>query len=307
MSYHGPMETIGEHRATLGEGPAWDAISERLLFVDIHGETVHELARQADGWGERSFAVGEPVGAVVPRAHRGFVLATASGFRLVDEQGALEQVIDVEADRPHNRMNDAKVDPQGRLWAGTLSTRREPAAGALYRLDLDLSVERVLDDVDLANGLDWSPDGETFYFIDTSTRGVDAFDFDGETGTISRRRRLLTFGPELVGAPDGMAVDTDGGLWIAAPLDGQVRHYNSVGRLLGILRTPVTDVTSCAFGSADGGDLFITSGRMITPEFIELFGFPSALLDRVATERDRGAVLRCRPGVTGPPARRFGG
>jgi sugar lactone lactonase YvrE len=248
------------------------------------------------------------VGVAVPRASGGYALAVQSGFRLLDADGVLEQAIPVEAELTRNRMNDGKCDPQGRFWAGTLSLDLEAGAGALYRLDADRSVRRVLDGVSISNGLDWSPDGEVFYFIDSQTRGVDAFDFDGDTGELANRRRVVTLDEAYLGIFDGMTVDDEGSLWIAVPIEGRVLRYSPEGELLAIVDPPVMEVTSCAFGSADRGDLFITSAtEILSPELVAHAGWDPGLVEVAEREEHRGALFRCRPGCTGPAARPYAG
>jgi sugar lactone lactonase YvrE len=188
---------------------------------------------------------------------------------------------EVEADRPVSRMNDGKCDRRGRFWAGTIAEVHEPGAGSLYRLDADHRAVQVLTGVTTSNGLDWSPDGSTMYFIDTHAHGVDAYDFDEATGEIHNRRRLIDIDPE-VGLPDGMAVDAEGGLWVAL-YDGRAVHrYSADGVLEGRLELPVSLVTSCAFAGPELADLYITTAA-----------------DRHPDEPLAGAVFHCRPGVAG--------
>lgn len=283
-------------RATLGEGPAWDAAGERLIWVDIAECAVHEL-RQAAGGGQkesRAWVVPEEVGAAAPRASGGLLLAVRSGLATLDEDGTYAELAPVEADRPNNRMNDAKCDPQGRLWAGTM-TDRDPDVddAALYRLDPDGSIHTVLADVRLSNGMGWSPDERTFYYIDTRSGGVDAFDFDPADAAISNRRRLVDVADG--GKPDGMTTDDEGCLWVAAIGSGQVRRYTPRGDLDTVVNLPATRVTSCAFGGPGRAHLFMTTAR-------------EQLSDRELTEQPHaGDVFHCEPGVTGPPATPFAG
>lgn len=302
------VEAVGDVRTRLGEGPLWDTANGRLLFVDIHGEQIGEIRASGDGWSVRTWDAGTQVGAAVPRAGGGLALSTAAGFVLLDANGEHERTIPLDPDQAECRLNDAKCDPVGRLWGGTLHLRLEPGAGALYRLDPDGAVHRMLDGIDLSNGLGWSPDAGTFYFVDSPSRGVDAFDYDLDTGAIANRRRLVTLPDEHPGFVDGMCVDHEGCLWLAVPVAGRLLRYSPQGELVGAVDPGVTEVTSCAFGGADGGDLFITSSsELVSPLLIELFGWDPGLADKVETEPHRGGILHCRPGVTGPPATPFAG
>jgi sugar lactone lactonase YvrE len=166
--------------------------------------------------------------------------------------------------------------------------------GALYRLDPDLTVHQMVTDVTVSNGLDWTNDGRRMYYIDTRTRGVDLFDFDMQTGSISGRRRLITF-EEGAGVPDGMTLDADGALWVAVHSSGTVRRYTPDGVLDLVVRVPgVAMVTSCAFGGPDLADLYITTMQ---------YGMSA---EAKRSQPHSGALFRCRPGARGRRTNRFG-
>lgn len=245
-------------RADLGEGPLWDAATQRLYWVDIMTARVNAFSPAT---GEtRSWATGEPVGAAVLHAGGGLLLALQSGFSTLDlETGALTPVASHGA-APGIRMNDGKVDSGGRFWAGTMAFDMRPGAAALYRLDPSGEVTLQVPGVAISNGLDWSPDLATMYYIDTPTRRVDAFDYDKATGAISNRRPFLHI-EEDVGWPDGMTVDAAGNLWVALWGGSAVRCYSPQGKLEGIVRVPAVQSSSCAFGGPDLADLYITSAR----------------------------------------------
>lgn len=302
------VELVGDVRTRLGEGPLWDAANERLLFVDTIGETFGAARREdGDGWSIESWPAGEQLGVAIPRAGGGLVLAGRSGFVLRGADGELERTIGLP-DGGEIRVNDAKADPLGRIWAGTLHLQLEPGAGALFRLDPDLTVHRLLGDIHLANGLDWSPDGCTFYFVDSMTRRIDAFDCDLDLGEIGGRRPFAELADGVPGFFDGMCVDDEGCVWAAAPIAGRIHRYAPDGELLGELDPGAIEVTSCAFGGADRGDLFVTtSSELAVPRLFERFGWDPSIPERAAAEPARGALRVCRPGVTGPPAFTFAG
>ena len=212
----------------LGEGPVWDDRQGVLIWVDIWAGEVHSY-EPASGR-DTAIGVGQPVGAAVPRRSGGLVLAVRDGFAFLDPDGRLTSVAEVEAANPGNRMNDGKCDRHGRFWAGTMAGDARPGAGALYRLDPDLSVTKVLDGVTVSNGLAWSLDDRTMYYIDTPTQRVDAFDYDLASGTIENRRPLIEI-PEEAGSPDGMTIDAEGFLWVALFGGRAVRRYSPDGRL----------------------------------------------------------------------------
>jgi sugar lactone lactonase YvrE len=227
----------------------------------------------------------------MPRDSGGYVVATPVGFELVDwERGRVRTLAAVEPELPDNRMNDGKCDSAGRFWAGTMSQRRTPGAGSLYRLDADGTLTRVVEGATISNGLAWSPDDATLYYIDSEADGIDAFDFDAAAGAVANRRRLLDLDREL-GEGDGMTVDSVGNLWVACLGGASVRCFSPDGVLQEVIELPVSYVTSCAFGGDDLGDLYITTSRH--------------RLDRPGPLD--GAVFHCRPGVTGLRTRGYAG
>jgi sugar lactone lactonase YvrE len=286
------VELVLDAHAQVGEGPVWDDASGTLVWVDIMGNTVHRYD-PATGR-DRTIDVGQPVGAAVLRHDgNGLVLALRDGFGMLDEgSGQIQLVAAVEADVPTNRMNDGKCDPGGRFWAGTMAFEVTPGVAALYRLDPDLQVNRMLSGVTLSNGLGWSPDGRQMYYIDSTTRGLDVFDFEPADGSLGERRRLITI-PPGEGLPDGMTVDAEGGLWIALHGSGSIRRYMPDGRVDRVVRVPPKMVTCCTFGGSDLTDLYITTMSL---------GLSAA--DRRAQPL-AGALFRCRPGVRGLPPDRF--
>lgn len=286
------VELVWDAGAHIGEGPVWDGLEQALVWLDIPRGLVH--AWRPDEGPRRPFAVGQPVGAVAPRASGGLVAAVRDGFALLEPgSGQVSMVADTEGDRPGNRMNDGKCDPAGRFWAGTMALDERPGAGGLYRLDPDLRVERVLDGVTISNGLGWSPDGTTMYFIDSPTGGVDAFDYDPDTGAIAGRRRLVDV-PGLPGIPDGLTVDAEGCLWVAVFGGGRVQRHAPDGRLLATVTLPVSQVTSCAFGGAGLDELYVTSAREHLSQ------------ERLREQPHAGGLFRHRPdGVVGLPAHQF--
>lgn len=200
-------------RADLGEAPTWDGDAHLLIWVDITKGLVHRFdpSRSRD---ERLDA-GGPVGVAVPASSGRLALAAANGFSLLDPvTGRIEPVAEVEATVPETMMNDGKCDAAGRFWAGTKDVEGRRPLGSLYRLDADHRWIQVLTGVTISNGLGWSRDQRTMYYIDSPTHGIDTFDFEFGTGTVSNRRRLVEL-PKGWGLPDGMTVDEEGFLWVA--------------------------------------------------------------------------------------------
>ena len=285
---HWQAELVLDARANLGEGPLWDTRTDELLWVDIMAGIVHRF-QPASGV-DRAFDVGQPVGAVVPRASGGYAFALRDGFAVGDACG-VTVVAPIEADRPDVRMNDGACDSRGRFWAGTMQLEYERGAGALFRLDATGAAETMLTDVTISNGIAWSPDDTTMYYVDTTTRGIDAFDYDAETGTIAGRRRLATI-EKSAGHPDGLIVDAEGCIWVALWEGWAVRRYAPDGMFLGMVEIPAARVTKPAFGGDDLEDLYVTTA---SPD------------ERDDAQPYAGGIFRARPGVRGLVPRAYTG
>jgi sugar lactone lactonase YvrE len=290
----------------IGEAPAWDHAQQRLLWSDMEKGVIHEArANGKGGWTEtRSSTLDAPIAATIPRLRDGLVLAAGIEVLLMDDHGRVTPLARLDVDAQRFRFNDAKCDAAGRLWAGTLSRDFAAGAAALYRIDPDGTITTALQGLTLANGLDWSPDGSTFYLVDSLTRSLDAFDFDIASGRLSNRRTIVTlrFGE---GGPNGLAVDNDGAIWLAVTGSGSVHRYAPDGRLLARAFIATPGATSCAFGGAGGGDLFITSLGRRMPDIAQTIGITPAMMENSGPEA--GGLFVCRPGVAGPAARPFAG
>jgi sugar lactone lactonase YvrE len=275
--------------ASLGEGPVWDAATNQLVWVDIDLGTVHRF-RPGDQQ-TTAIHVGQEVGCAVPRAGGGLMLAMRDGFAALPRDGrSAELVAAVESDRPGSRMNDGACDGRGRFWAGTMSRTGGSCDAGLYRLDPDLRVMRVLGGVSVSNGIGWSPDHRSMYYVDSPLGRVDVFDFDIDTGALAGRRTLVDV-PSEHGMPDGLAVDAEGFVWLALFGGGAVQRFGPDGRPDGRLELPVSRVTSCCFGDPDLSTLYITTASR--------GGEPPEPL--------AGALFACRPDVAGLPATPFAG
>ncbi|HEY9049216.1 MAG TPA: SMP-30/gluconolactonase/LRE family protein [Ohtaekwangia sp.] len=254
------VEVVLDYQCYLGEGPVWDDQRKSILWIDIMQGDVHEYipaSRQ-----HRKVNLSSMVGAVALQENGNLVAALKSGiYYMQRDSGALERLMHPEAHIEANRFNDGKCDADGRFWIGSMALSEEYGAGNLYRVDRDLSYTKVLDNVSLSNGLTWSHDNRTFYYIDTPTQQVVAFDFDIRSGIITHKRVIITI-PETDGFPDGMTIDTEGMLWIAHWGGWQVSRWNpTTGEKIYQFQLPVAHVSSCAFGGDDFRDLYITSAR----------------------------------------------
>ena len=277
----------------LGEGLRWDARRGELLGVDLLAGRVHRW-RVADDGGlslVREYRVPGTVGAIAPiRDDEGWLLAAGLGFGHLSPDGSVRTLAEVTP--AGTRMNDAACDPQGRFWAGTVADDSRTGGGALYRLDGSGQTELMLGDLTISNGLGWSPDGGTMYLADSGTRVVHAFSFDGERGTISDGRVLVTVAEE-VGAPDGLTVDADGDLWVAIYGGGRVHRYSPDGELREALLVPAVETTSCAFAGAGLNRLYVTTATQ---------GWSD---EQRRADPAAGLVYRLETDATGRPAEPF--
>jgi sugar lactone lactonase YvrE len=253
------LECIVPSSAFLGEGPVWLEQANALLWVDILAPSV-SLSNLGNRQ-TRTTKLGELVGAVVPRKRGGYVAAAQNGFRGLDIQTGETTEIASPADMTGCRFNDAKCDPAGRLWGGTLALDASPGKGVLYRLGTDGIVVAVERGFDICNGMGWSPDGRSFYLADSGARKIYVYDFDLASGTIGGRRIFAEF-DAADGTPDGLAIDAAGCVWVAMWDGWAVRRYRPDGSLDRTVPVPVPRPTSCAFGGVDRKMLYITSARI---------------------------------------------
>jgi sugar lactone lactonase YvrE len=272
----------------LGEGPLWSARSNRLWRVDIVGQKVRAIdidTHEAQDW-----AMPEKVGWVIERQGRDDLLAgLASGVvELALDPLRIVPLVSPEPDRPHNRLNDAKVDAAGRLWFGSKDDRDQDASGALYRLDTGSAVQRMDDGYQVTNGPTFSPDGRWLYHNDSGRRLVYRFALAAD-GTLGERGTFITFADDW-GYPDGMTTDAQGCLWIAHWGGARVSRFDPDGALIESWPLPAANITSCAFAGAGLDRLFVTS----------------AALDSPGGAAD-GALFEIDPGVTGIAPTPFAG
>ena len=287
------VELVGEIKAAHGEGPVWHAEEGIVYWVDITGCAINAVDPVTGR--ERTIPVGHTVGAVAPRRGGGLVAALANGFAFVDtESGQVTPICDPEAELEGNRFNDGKGGPGGRFWAGSCSENCDvPGAGSLYCLEPDLSVRKELGDLTIANGLAWTSDGHTFYYIDTPTFEVWAFDFDPASGTLANRRTAVSI-PEDLGFPDGMTIDAEGMLWVALWGGACVSRWNPhTGERLGSVPLPVEKQVLSIFAGTSGSVDKIPKSEVSVWE-VEMFRYfedrHPKLLGRVKEEGTRGKL-----------------
>lgn len=266
-----------------GEGPVWSARWGGLRFVDMLAGDVLTLGD--DGSLDRRH-VGAVAAAVRPRRGGGAVIGVERGFVLEEPDGGLTRLPDVWSDAGV-RMNEGGCDPDGRMYCGSMAYDQTPGAGSLYRIDPDRSVHQVLGDVTISNGIEWSPDGRVAYYNDTATHRISRFDYGADAGLTGRRTFV-----DVDGNPDGLTVDSDGGVWTALFGSGVVHRYAPDGTLDAVVEVPARQVTACTFGGAELDRLYVTTSR----ENLEPDDDPLA-----------GSVFVASVGVRGLPVREFAG
>lgn len=243
----------------LGEGPVWDPERQCLWWVDINQGAVHQYHITSEI--HREIKTGSLCSAVLLCDSGKLIVTLKDGFAYMDAAtGSTACLAKIEEDLPENRFNDAKCDPAGRVWAGTMNyCSGQPGAGNLYALEAEHTVVKKLTDITCSNGMAWSPDHQLFYYIDSPTREVTAFSYDKATGTISNKRTIIQI-PETQGMPDGMTIDDEGMLWVAVWGGSSVIRYDPFsGKCLSKIQLPVVNVTSCTFGGENLEDLYITT------------------------------------------------
>ncbi|KGI80475.1 gluconolactonase [Actinopolyspora erythraea] len=273
-------EQVTENCAEHGEGPVWDETTGQLHWVDM---LAGDLLTMAPGGVVGRTKVGTVAAVARPVVGGGLVLALERGFALLRPGRQTPESLPELWNDPSVRMNDGGCDALGRFYAGSMAYDESPGRGTLWRLDGELRAEPVLEGVTISNGLAWTPDGATAYYVDTPTRRVDRFDVAPESGELHGRRPAVRV-PEELGAPDGLTLDAEGCLWVALWQGGAVHRYSPDGELLTRVELPTPQVTACAFGGPALDTLYITTSR----QGIEEREDPHA-----------GALFRFTPGVRG--------
>lgn len=274
----------------LGEGPLWDPRRSRLAWVDILGETVHEFD-PATGDDVVTARFTPPVTTVALHRDGGYLVAAGLDIGTWDGTAAEPQWI--AAVQRGLRTNDGTIDPAGRFLVGTMVDEQDAGGAVLYQVEHG-EVRVALEGATISNGLDWSPDGATLYYVDTPLERIDAFDYDVATGALSGRRTFVDLS-DVPGRPDGLSVDAEGGVWVAmARGGGSVLRFTPDGRADHVVELPVPHATSVSFGGDGLDDLYITTSQLRMTD-ADLERWPLA-----------GALFRVDAvGVTGRPPNHY--
>ena len=287
------IEVVCADRDQLGEGPLWDVEESRLYWIDSYGPAIHVM--DAKGGGKRSWRAPEPIGSMALRRRGGAVLSLRSGFHLFDfETGEVQRIHETQPGELRARLNDGKVDRQGRFVAGSMDFEERDGVGKLFRLDPDLTLHQLDDGIICSNGPCWSPDGRTLYFADSTRRTIYAYDYDISTGEVRSRRAFASF-DKLRGFPDGATVDEEGYVWSVEVYSGRLVRFDPSGVIDRIVGLPVQSTTSLTFGGDNLDIAYVTS--MARP-----------MGGQYHREREAGCLFAVHGlGVRGLPEPRFAG
>jgi sugar lactone lactonase YvrE len=291
------FEPIDDRRNILGEGPFWDEETQTLYLADIVGRRI--LAYDAAGAERGAWTMPDVVSTAVVRRDGGLLVTLRDGVYLFETgTGDLQRLASPDPDKS-NRSNEARTDPQGRLWFGTMQNNIGPngeplpvdrSTGTLSVVEPDGKSRIVLTGIGISNTLCWSPHGDRLYFADTVTRVINSYRFDADNADLSDRQIFSDL--EGYGSPDGSAIDESGYLWNARWGGSCIIRFTPSGSVDRIVEVPVKQPTSCVFGGPDRTTLFVTSA--------------THGLDKGSGGLD-GATLAAATGIRGERCVRFAG
>lgn len=248
------IRAISEVVSDLGEGPIWTPETNSVTWTDITQNTFHTA--NIDTGKTESFGVPSMIGAIAHTKDGHYIAATQKGFARISVDGKYSSLHSFLQD--DMRMNDGKVDPAGRFWAGSMALSFEKDRGSLYVLETDNSYQKVLDNITLSNGMGWSPDAQYFYYIDSIPGVLKRFDYDLDNGKISNPKNLITFNASS-GVPDGMSVSSDGKIVVALWDAGRVEIYEPTGAKVSEIKLGVSRPTCCTFAGPNQDILIVST------------------------------------------------
>lgn len=289
------METasiVVDCKNDLGEGPVWDHINGKLMWIDFNAGKVCSF--QVNTKTYSAMAIADTIMVAIPTNRNNWIVAIDNSVSIYDPNTnqIIQQVI-LDENKPDNRLNDGKCDAHNRLWIGTMSKTADSAAGSLYKVNGDLTYEIMDGPFIIPNGIAWNKKNTAMYLVDSMMKKIFRYDFDLDNGAISNRTDLIDTSDEA-GLPDGMAIDEEDNLWVAFWQGQSVLQYDTnSGKILNRIKTPAVIPSSCCFGGQDLGTLYITSSRKYDSEE-NINQFPMS-----------GGLFSIRPGVKGMPTSFF--
>ena len=293
INYHNKAVLEYKIKARLGEGAFWNHKTQELYWVDIEDQVLHIYNPQTKK--NRSLPTPSKIGTVVPKNTNETIVALQDGIYTMNlKSGDIVLLSDIESGLTENRFNDGKCDPSGRLWVGSMALNMQSNRANLYMVDTTGNAQLKIDSVTISNGIAWSSDQKTMYYIDTPTGMIRAFDFDNEIGAISNERVAVKV-PNSMGFPDGMAIDSEDMLWVGMWNGNAVIRCNpKTGKIISKIEVPAHNVTACAFGGKNLDTLYITTASIDMTKK-EKVACPLA-----------GSLFKANPGVKGVKSVFFG-
>jgi sugar lactone lactonase YvrE len=269
-----------------GEGAVWDDRTGQVLWVDMLAGRV--LKTDPSDGVTTAVPVGSPIAACVrPTGTDALLVARRSDVCILAADGEL-RVLATLCEQPGIQLNEGGCDPLGRFIVGSLAEDERPGAGCLWQVEGNGRSRLLFDDVTISNGVAFSGDGGSMFYVDTATDRIDEYPYDVQTGELCPRRTFADIRAlELTGNPDGICTDAEDGVWVALWEGRSVARIDSSGRVDAVIDVPTLNVTSCSFGGAELDTLFITTSAYDDPS-------PGA-----------GVLYACKPGVKGRLAHPF--
>lgn len=287
------IKLILDAKAELGETPIWHPQKKVMYWTDGFTGDFHIFNPKDNS--DVVYNLGGMIGSAIPCENGNVLLLLDSGLKRLDLQTCeLTHLVDPEPDSDVNRLNDGRCDAKGRVWLSTVSKLfgsdeyEASMTGALYMIDTDLSVNKVLDGINQLNGIGWSNDNKYMYVVDTYNFKLLCFAYDLETGQTGEPETAVDI-PQMFGYADGMCVDSKDNVWIAHWGSKLSRWNPKIGELIETVEMPVPNITCCGFGGVDFDELYITTSTFgINKEDIKKQPFSMS-----------GGIFKIKPGVTG--------
>jgi len=251
---HTKPEMVVDEKSVIGECPLWHPLEKRVYWLDIGSGSIHRYDPEQKSH-ERVYQ-GIRVGGFTIQADGTLLLFMDRGAVGIWKNGELTFVIDEIPEERDTRFNDVIADPEGRVFCGTMPTKDRP--GRLYRLDPNGNLTRILDGIEISNGMGFTVDRKQMYFTDSGKGEIYLFDYDQQCGEIDNRRLFLR-APRSEGVPDGMTVDAEGYVWSARWNGGCVVRYAPNGKEVLRIHFPAKKVSCVTFGGEDYMDIYVTT------------------------------------------------